>query len=161
MEPFDSIKRTCESRVTTGYDWWTFVGTTAVTGSQRLRLREGVKRYGGGAGVWTETCFRYGQSPARPFSVSRFERGVDKARNYVRWIDMNGPDGVLGIFQGLNCLIYAPGPLMVRAGQYRDRVMKKQPASPQVPKLECSVVGPRDGMSIGRSDVRLSPRTAR
>jgi len=89
--------------VVTRYDWWSFVGTTAVTGSKRLQLR---KRAG------TREAQQSGRrrtpdevSPQLALSqVVSSNVAVNGARHYVRWANVEGLDGVLSFFQGLNGL---------------------------------------------------------
>ena len=88
----------------TRYDWWSFVGATAVTGSTLPQLRQK-----------TVPGRRSGPRERRPTSneirpqlalsqVVRSDVAVNRARHYVRWTDVNGLDGVFGLLQGLDGL---------------------------------------------------------
>ena len=81
----------------TKYDWWSFVGITAVTGSERSQPR---KRTG------TREAQQSGRrrtsdkvSPQLALSqVVGSNVAVDRARHYVRWADVDGLNGVLSLF---------------------------------------------------------------
>ena len=71
------------------YDWWSFVGSTAVTGSKRSQLSQDWCH----AQRWERRLTSDEVRPQFAFSkVIGSDVTVNRTSHYVRWTDVNGLD---------------------------------------------------------------------